>query len=881
MKKKSIFIYLFFFLSVVSAYAQNQVVKDGTHLLRRDKKRLDAELESNKNSKRAFAIHPLNKSFQVYNFVSGTYEYKPAVLAGEGRHCRIFTEKNRPNPWGDETKVKIRQIVETFDNKVYPTVTSWFGEIIVPKKFLLKDKKIFIFLTDIKDGFKEGYVAGYFDCRDISGLTGNQKPVFFMDTDPGKPGDPTDKNNSFYRTLAHEFQHMVSYSRRLALGLEAQKRWLDEGLSMFSEFMYSGNVGESGFCLPPSPHYERFIESPAVNLFSSSNNSWFKEDLLYRKYGASFLFVTYMIEKFAGNSLKERKKFARSLVEYEIAGADGLDEYLVEKGSSLRELFNNWVLACYLNDKTINSGEWHFNSIKIFPEAETAQLPISLTRHYFEGDSGSFIGAEGQVAANSPAIDSITGKGNLPLNFEFDAEMTPAIALLKKDKTVEFKRSSINENGKFSGNYDLDNIDRLFLLPLVLNSDFEENKKYSYSFKSNPDDLLLYPVANPAFPDQLIIFLRSIKNPLTATPTLNISFNNLVDSPHFYSLDKKGFLFAANYQIPGDGKGKAICHTGQNACSFSFSSASIAGKANVKLNQDNFALQVSSDKRAATPRAMLSIPSVSSLPLSGDIIEGPCDVIFPESACATLSFSLPFNPENGLGVCRINEKGKITTWRNAVQTEQKASALLRSPGRYLLIKDTKPPTLVKFSASNHGNGQVFKFVFKDDISGINFDSLKVSSNDEDLPFTHLDQDSESLKVLYEGFLPEFVDLKIEFADKADNYSAEIRKVAVAPANIKMMNCRVYPNPCRRVATFNMVFNGSIILKDSKITIFDMSGMEVGRLNAVQKQSDRIQARWRLIGKNARRVANGIYFAKVDLNTDKGRFKAKAKFAVVR
>ena len=883
MTKNKTFIFTLLFLSAFSVFANSHkpLVRDGTFLLQQQTEGLNAQLKNIRNAQRAFGIHPLNISFQVYNFVSGAYEYKPAVLAGEGKHCKIYTEKSNPEPWGADTKVKILQIIETFDNLVYPTVISWFGEIVIPENFLLEDKKIFIFLTNIQDNFNEGYVAGYFDYRDIKCLTGNQKPVFFMDTEPGKPGEPTDKNNSFYRTLAHEFQHMVSYSRRLALKQNPQKRWLDEGLSMFSEFIYSGKVGEPGLCLPPSPHYERFVESPAVNIFSSSHNSWFKEDLLYRKYGASFLFVTYMVEKYGGSSEEERQEFTRSLIDYKGTGAAGLDEFLGKKGTSLQEVFYNWILACYLNDQNLNSGKWHFDSIEIFPDAVTAQLPISMNQHYFEGGGGSFIGAEGETVANSPDIDSIIGEGILQLNFKFDEQMTPALVLLKNDQTVEFRKIAVAENGKFSGQYDLDSIEKMILLPLVLRPDFEEDKKYSYSYKSNINDLLLYPVANPAFPDQLIIFLRSLNEPLLATPTLNISFNNLVDSPHFYKLDKEGSLFAANYQLPGDGKGKAICHTGQNACSFSFSSASITERSTVRLNQENFSLQVSEGKISINPKVMLSIPSNSSVPLSGQILEGPCDVIFPQSGCATLSIKLADKPENGLGVCRINEQGKITLWRKVLKSDKSCSALLQSSGRYLLIKDVCEPNLLKFTLTNHGNGQLLKLTFKDDISGINFDSLKVFYKDKKLPLTILKHDQESVVALYGGFLSENSQIKIKFADHAENQATELRQATIDNAGVSMLNCCVYPNPCRREAAFNMEFSGPVILKNSKITIFDLSGMEIDCLHAVQIKTNQIQARWKLTDKNGRRVANGIYFAKINLNTDKGHFRSETRLAVVR
>jgi hypothetical protein len=242
---------------------------------------------------------------------------------------------------------------------------------------------------------------------------------------------------------------------------------------------------------------------------------------------------------------------------------------------------------------------------------------------------------------------------------------------------------------------------------------------------------------------------------------------------------------------------------------------------------------------------------------------------------------VPFDQEKGAGVCRINEKGKITSWQTAVKQNENCSALLQSPGRYLLVKDTRPPALMRFSVSNYGKQQLLKFVCKDDISGTNFDSLNVFYQDKKLSLTVLSQDDETISALHDGNLPQNSFIRVVFADRAGNVANELRKAVMAPLKVNMLNCSVFPNPCRREAVLNMNFNGTVRLKDSKIKIYDVSGIEVDCIEAVQKKSNQIQAKWRLIDKNGRRIANGIYFAKVILSTDKGQFKTEARLAVVR
>ena len=47
-----------------------------------------------------------------------------------------------------------------------------------------------------------------------------------MDIDPAVPGD-----GEFLRTLAHEFQHMISWNQKTNLRGVSEDTWLDEALS--------------------------------------------------------------------------------------------------------------------------------------------------------------------------------------------------------------------------------------------------------------------------------------------------------------------------------------------------------------------------------------------------------------------------------------------------------------------------------------------------------------------------------------------------------------------------------------------------------------------------------------------------------------------------
>lgn len=163
--------------------------------------------------------------FWAYNFDSDSDYFISATKAGEGNHCIVYLEQGRSV--GQDT---IDSIISQFDNAIYPQETSAFGS--EPNPGIDGNAKIFILLLDIKDGYtpSSGYIAGYFDPLneyDISiSFNSNQKEVFYMDINPGAPGD-----SQFLRTLAHEFQHMINWQQKTNLLGVHEDTWLDEAMS--------------------------------------------------------------------------------------------------------------------------------------------------------------------------------------------------------------------------------------------------------------------------------------------------------------------------------------------------------------------------------------------------------------------------------------------------------------------------------------------------------------------------------------------------------------------------------------------------------------------------------------------------------------------------
>jgi large repetitive protein len=194
------------------------------------------------------------------------------------------------------TSQDANKLGKEFDNKIYQTITNNFA----PVSDVDKDGKINILCYDIQDGFSGsgGYVAGYFWGGDLFNINhSNQSETFYIDTYPSMGTGYSKDVTAAYETLTHEFQHMVNFNQTVFIegATDQMEPWIDEGLSMAAEQIYSGNV-----------------LSDRINYYNSTNSTVKGHSLLYwdydgdtlANYSLSYLFSQYVkIQANKGDSI--------------------------------------------------------------------------------------------------------------------------------------------------------------------------------------------------------------------------------------------------------------------------------------------------------------------------------------------------------------------------------------------------------------------------------------------------------------------------------------------------------------------------------------------------------------------------------------------------
>lgn len=243
-------------------------------------------------------------------------------------------------------------LVDTFENDIYPTNRAFFGEEWSPGV----DGDVHLYILYARG---LGYsVAGLYGSIDeYSHLVhpySNAHEIFYISAD-----NVYLREEFTYGVLAHEFQHMIHWYRD-----SNESTWMNEGFSEFAVLFNGYNIGGVDF------------------LYSSDTDKtleyWPSGDDSAAHYGQAFLFVTYFMDRFG-------VEITQALIAHPANGLDSIDRVLEAAGASDPEtgevlnaddVYSDWAVAMYLNDPTISDGIHSFQSYD--PPVPTPSDSISV-----------------------------------------------------------------------------------------------------------------------------------------------------------------------------------------------------------------------------------------------------------------------------------------------------------------------------------------------------------------------------------------------------------------------------------------------------------------------------------------------------------------------
>ncbi len=265
-----------------------------------------------------------------------------------------------------EDSVSYRQsdlvaLADTFENQVYPTDHKFFGSEWTPG--VDGDPHIYIlYASGIGDK-----IAGYFSSADeyppAVNRFSNGHEMFMINAD----NSPLDDEYTF-GVLAHELQHMILWNQD-----RNESNWLSEGFSELAALLnhfYSGGFDAL------------YTSNPDLQL-----NDWPDDSKVDAtpNYGASFLFVTYFLDRFGESAIKDlvaNQDNDLESVDSTLQHIKAVDP-LTGKPITADSFFVDWAITNYVMDPHVGDGRFAYTSYHGTPRAQPTEsfhnCPISNT----------------------------------------------------------------------------------------------------------------------------------------------------------------------------------------------------------------------------------------------------------------------------------------------------------------------------------------------------------------------------------------------------------------------------------------------------------------------------------------------------------------------
>jgi hypothetical protein len=210
------------------------------------------------------------RQFYVLNTASGSatnpanYDHITADLRYTGTKCLVYADVDTSaNPANNFDTIHFQQFGQAFDTQIEATNVSYFG----PYEDVDGNGKVIILITPVVNRMTPpgsgGFIAGFFLSIDLyttsqvpAGTTNHAEIFYVLASDPTaefNPGIPpfpiaftADENIG---TIAHEHEHMISFSHRIFHeGGVTQETWLEEGMAHMAEDLngrHDANIGRA------------------------------------------------------------------------------------------------------------------------------------------------------------------------------------------------------------------------------------------------------------------------------------------------------------------------------------------------------------------------------------------------------------------------------------------------------------------------------------------------------------------------------------------------------------------------------------------------------------------------------------------------------------
>lgn len=245
----------------------------------------------------------------------------------------------------------LKDLCDAFEEKIYPTDREFFGSEWTPG--VDNDPHLYILLARQLGSNLAGYFSSSDEYTVQAQAYSNQHEMFMLNADNVNLSE-----NFTYGVLAHEFQHMIHWYQD-----RNEETWMNEGFSELAAFLNGYDVGGFDYL---------FTENPDIQLNNWPNDSSATD----AHYGSSFLFLDYFLNRFGDRT-------TQAVVSSKENGLVSIDQILQnqnlndpQSGTQLTadDVFADWVVANYLNDRKVGDGRYAYRNYPSVPMVSATEV---------------------------------------------------------------------------------------------------------------------------------------------------------------------------------------------------------------------------------------------------------------------------------------------------------------------------------------------------------------------------------------------------------------------------------------------------------------------------------------------------------------------------
>ena len=427
------------------------------------------EEAENEISTETQSIHSFGdqEDFWTANLETNEWFTVRATLLAVGEHCYIYMDNRTINYMGQIQAIERCEIYrEEFDRTIYPKNYELMGNPNGTLGDIDGDPRITVFLV-------EGVGSYYLQHNELVGYpySNNREMVFVNSRMP------------LYNTIGvicHETNHLFLFNYDLDEAV-----FMIEGLAEFSMY-YAGYMSNTSFMqgdmsLNVTMSATYYSENPSVSLM------YFDKDYYsYASYGAGYMFLFYLAEKYGINIIKD-------LIDIDsYDGTSGIEYVLSNHGydTSFNEIFLDFITACTIDELGVYNDLYGFINAdyRIANRKTVSSLPTT-----FSNIVHRYYGIEILEFSNPP--DMFT----LELETPTYPRSLGVVLIIQDDDGWNVTQSIITENGNKTLLYcSGENIENAYLVTSKIIEDITEGPRiWMPSPRSELDFLIVSGHQNP------------------------------------------------------------------------------------------------------------------------------------------------------------------------------------------------------------------------------------------------------------------------------------------------------------------------------------------------------------------------------------------------